>query len=47
MFTLQELGSDLHKLKLINSMSQFPHFVRPVYGIVVVPSHGFYVTFIK
>jgi hypothetical protein len=44
MFTLQELGSYLHKLKLNNSMSQFPHFVRPeifncIYGIVVVPSH--------
>jgi hypothetical protein len=44
MLIVQELGSDLPKIKLINSMSLFPPFVRQetckcIYDIVVVPSH--------
>jgi hypothetical protein len=44
MYLIQELGSDLLKINLINSMLQLPYFVRQeickcIYDTVVVPSH--------
>jgi uncharacterized RDD family membrane protein YckC len=52
MFQVQEVGSDLLKIHIMNSMLRFPHFVRQeickcMYGIIVVSSHLYKITFFR